>query len=54
MRTYYSNPETGCRTKKPDPRRTVTGHLPIIATINPWLFYTALILGGLYMAVVFI
>ncbi len=47
---YYINPETGCRTRKPDPSYSSTGHrqLPVMST---WLFYGALVLGLLYMGV---
>jgi hypothetical protein len=52
MRNYYSNPETGQRTRKPDPRYSSTGHKAINTLPAPF-FYTIVALGLLYIGLIY-
>jgi hypothetical protein len=53
MKNYYSNPETGQRTRKPDPRYSSTGHR-VINTLPPVFFWSVVTLGLLYIGLIYV
>ena len=53
MKNYYSNPETGQRTLKPDPRYSSTGHRAL-PTLPPLFFWPMFILGLLYIGLIYV